>query len=175
MLETFTSVRLQNWNGLNPISQHGFVPKSGESEKYTPGSPHSLFSLTIRLIMLFVSLPSVGTVAEIRNHPARRVSHQKDELLEGDVFAGICPDFGFSGAHSVWIAAYMGFSPVFLAGADCYGDYETDYWHQYPGGKEERMRHAKNDHADHWIPIAEAVKDKAEIVCFSDPLKEIFK
>jgi hypothetical protein len=37
------------------------------------------------------------------------------------------------------------------------------------------MRHAKNDHADHWIPIAEAVKDKAEIVSFSDPLKEIFK
>jgi len=37
------------------------------------------------------------------------------------------------------------------------------------------MRHGKNDHADHWIPIAEAVKDKTEVVCFNDPLKEKFK
>ena len=156
-------------------------PSTPSDLRRTPWFESALWSVNIHGILMpdisfiYYYDRHVGTVPEIRKHPARRVSHQKDELLEGDVFAGICPDFGFSGAHSVWIAAYMGFSPIFLAGADCYGDYETDYWHQYPGGKEERMRHAKNDHADHWIPIAEAVKDKAEIVSFSDPLKEIFK
>ena len=33
MFDTFTSHKLQNWYGLNAISQHGFVPQSLSLEK----------------------------------------------------------------------------------------------------------------------------------------------
>ena len=45
ILETLISVRLQNWNGLKAISQHGLVPQSLSFEKYTPGSPELLATI----------------------------------------------------------------------------------------------------------------------------------
>lgn len=157
-------------------------PSSPSDLRRTPWFESALWSVNINGILLpdisfiYYYDAHVGRVPEVRSHPARRISHQRDELLDSDIFAGICPDYGFSGAHALWISAFMGFSPVYLVGADCYGDFKTDYWWQYPEAQtQERMRHGKNDHADHWIPIAEAVKNKTEVVCFNDPLKEIFK
>ena len=45
MFDTLISVKLQNWNGLKAISQHGLVPQSLSFEKYTPGSPELLATI----------------------------------------------------------------------------------------------------------------------------------
>ena len=39
IVDTLTSQRLQNWNGLSAISQQGLVPQSLSLLKYIPGSP----------------------------------------------------------------------------------------------------------------------------------------
>ena len=84
MLDTLTSHKLQNWNGLKAISQQGLVPQSLSLFKYMPGSPEPDSSIRFhKLIKNSLVILCLISTAELLALPRCGLfSHQLPDLQD---------------------------------------------------------------------------------------------
>jgi hypothetical protein len=95
---------------------------------------------------------------------------------EANIHIGMCPSFGFSGAAAVWLADYMGFGTVLIAGYSCYLDKGKSYWHHEPS--QSKKPHVSTTEAQQriiWDMVRCSMKNPDRVRVMSGFLQKIFK
>jgi hypothetical protein len=93
---------------------------------------------------------------------------------EADIHIGVAPSFGFSGAAAVWLADYMGFKEVIVAGFSCYLDSGRSYWHD--GDKATpHLNTCISQQTKIWDIVRCSLQNPERVAVMSGFLKEVFK
>lgn len=101
----------------------------------------------------------------VREHPAARITHHR---ALADIWSGIAPDFGFSGATAAWCLELMGFAPIILCGMDNYSG-RRRYWHSRADDRHEMHQ----DPLASWIRALGFFSNAAALKAASGPLTEV--
>lgn len=94
---------------------------------------------------------------------------------EADVHIGLAPSFGFSGAAAVWLADYMGFKEVIVAGFSCYLDEGRSYWHDGLAQTKPHINTTREQQEIVWETLRTSLKNPGRIRVMSGFLQNIFK
>lgn len=108
----------------------------------------------------------------VKNHPALKITHHREFEGPDCVFAGLVPNFHFSGAKAIWIADFMGFEKTYVCGIDDYA-FGRRYWHSPVNEEMQPCRGSVN--LKLWSIIKAALKHPERVEFVSGPLKEEWK
>ena len=95
------------------------------------------------------------------------ISHHKDAC---DIWSGIVPDFGFSGGTAVWIAGFLGFDEIYVAGCDNYMTTRR-YWHSKLGDL--RVEDGISN-IQAWVKVRDYMKEPQKVKVASGCLTKVF-
>jgi hypothetical protein len=94
---------------------------------------------------------------------------------DADVNIGMAPSFGFSGAAAVWLADYMGFAEVLIAGFSCYLDGGRSYWHDHTKVVKPHVATTAQQQNDIWGIVRCSLKNPDRVSVISGYLQKTFK
>lgn len=118
-------------------------------------------------------------VVALDRHTVKTMPHFQGFLMgkyeEADIHIGQCPSFGHSGSAAVWVANYLGFKRIILAGFDCYMHPERSYWHDCTLVKKPKIRTCWDQQRMQWEIVKASVKGGDNIEVMSGVLTKIFK
>jgi len=102
-------------------------------------------------------------------HPAQKIT----PLTTGEniIYCGNAPACMYSGVLAIWIASFMGFSEIYLAGFDCYSR-ERIYWYQISDEKKPIWTIEQN--LVQYKRIKELLPGSGKIISFDKNLNAVF-
>ena len=118
-------------------------------------------------------------IVALDEHTKRLLPYYRGKLMakhdDCDIQIGECPSFGFSGPAAMWVADYLGFKNIYLAGFDCYMHPGRTYWHD----DTRYETHLKVDTTWEaqkiiWDIVKASMKHPERIKALSGPLEIIF-
>lgn len=92
-----------------------------------------------------------------------------------DVNIGECPSFGHSGCAAIWVADYLCFKKVILAGFDCYMHPERSYWHDCTLVKKPKVKTTWEQQKLIWEIVKASIKHPERVEVMSGVLNHFFK
>ncbi len=87
-----------------------------------------------------------------------------------DIYTGLTPGYGLSGATAAWIADYLEASQVILCGMDNYSQGRR-YWHSPPGWKGDALG---TTCISIWHQVHRQMERPERVKAVSGPLTEVF-
>ena len=103
----------------------------------------------------------------VREADAPLCTHHRDLA---DIYTGIVPDYGLSGATALWIADYFDAARIYLCGCDSYKGTRR-YWHSKPGDMRPTDGYSG---LDVWEGVKRHLQHPGRVVVPSGPIREIF-
>lgn len=92
-----------------------------------------------------------------------------------DIHIEGCPSFGHSGCAATWIADYLGFKEIYLAGFDCYMHPERSYWHDCTLVKKPKIITTWEQQRILWDIVKATLKRPKRVKVVSGVLTEFFE
>ena len=115
----------------------------------------------------FVVAQDDAVVAMLREYNVPILAPKR---LDGVIWSGVCPDFGFSGMDAVWIADFLGCDPVYVAGVDCFTGARR-YWHSVDAATQKL---GQRDTMSGWHKVRDHLRRPDRVRVLSGPLTEVF-
>ena len=91
------------------------------------------------------------------------------------IITDICPDWNNSGINAVWIADYLGFDQIVLAGFDCWNNDLRWHWHDRQFSRAPFREPQFPKVLDAWQEMKDHLKNPSKVFAISEELKKIFK
>lgn len=117
-------------------------------------------------------------IVALDEHTREIIPHYRGLVLSkqksADVNIGECPSFGHSGPSAVWVADYMKFKRIIVAGFDCYMHPVRSYWHNCTRITEPHTKTTWEQQKIIWDICFHTLKHPERIRVMSGPLTEIF-
>ena len=112
-------------------------------------------------------------------HTKELLKHFKGLVFAKHEFANVdigqAPSFGFTGAAAVWLADYLEFGEITLAGFDCYLENVRSYWHDSTAVTKPHLKTSTDQQMIIWQTVKASLKKPENIKTFPGFLSKFFK